>query len=212
MLEIGAKPESADTKTTAQAGGSALMIPGVATAPSAAFTPAAMDPDAPIGKRIDAAYIHSLECAIDAVKWVIEAGDMLIEQHTKVPDGEWLTWLAENCEVVSQSTAYNLMKSAKYVHKNGSFSAQTVRQLYLEAGVIKEAGEEESSPRVARSILMPMQDMFKNLRRFYSEKKLEKLQPVAVPQLLGYVREAKAELVKLEARLVEKMDGKKPAL
>ena len=161
--------------------------------------------DTPIGERIDKAYDQSLASAFDAAKWVLVAGDMLIQQRAGVPDGDWVKWLEQNCKKVSMRTAYRLMKAAAYVHENGSFDAQTVRQLYLEAGVIKSSDDQEGDPPPARSILLPIQDAFKKFRLFYTDKRLAKLNPVAVPQLLGWVRDAKSELISLEERLLKRM-------
>ena len=143
---------------------------------------------------------------MDAVRWVIVGGTLLLDQKKITPHGQWLKWLSENCKQVSEDTAERMMKATAYVFEKGTFDAQSIRQLYLEAGVLKAAeGGGDSGPIPERSVLLPFQDTFKKLRLFYTDDRLASLKPAAVPQLLGYVRDVRAELTVMEERLMKRM-------
>jgi hypothetical protein len=170
------------------------------TPPAAGGTPRL----APVGERIDAAYVQSLKSAMDAVCWAIEAGNLLVAQHEKTPKGQWDKWLEVNCKKVHRVTAWRLMKAATYADGTGYLEAQSVRQLYLEAGAIKPS-QEDAGPKPEKCILLPIIKAFKKVRLCYTDAKLDKLKPVAMPQLLGYVRDIKKDLGSLEERLLKRM-------
>ncbi len=164
-----------------------------------------LDELTPVADRINAAYTRTLSSAIDAVTAAVEAGDLLFEEKEKMEHGEWGKWLEVNCPKITVRTAQRLMKAAAYVRVTGYFEAQTVRQLYLEAGAIEETEGGDGSPSPEQSIMAPAMMVFNRFRLFYNDELLAKLKPVAVPQLLGYVRDIRQELNSLEERLMKRM-------
>ena len=56
---------------------------------------------------------HATSAALkSSVEHAMAAGDLLIEAKELVPHGQWLPWLAENCEL-SERTAQLYMRTAK---------------------------------------------------------------------------------------------------
>ena len=164
------------------------------------------DESIPIHERINALYVKSMDLAIGAVAAAIEAGNLLLRQrhsHER-KDGNWTDWLAKHCTNISQRTAYNLMKAAEYAKEHGGVEATTIRQLYLEAGALKEHPAGAGEPGPGRTIISPFIDAWKKARLGFTDKKLEALNPIAAPQLLGWIRQVKEEAMKMEERLVAK--------
>jgi Protein of unknown function (DUF3102) len=159
----------------------------------------------PIAERINSAYSKSLEMAIGAVTLAVEAGNLLLEQRANVKQGEWLPWLAANCPSISERTARKLMTSAEYVLKHGYVAAQTVHQLYLEAGAIKaEDAAPERPPGPRDTIITPLMVTFKRVREFYTEERLGTLQQMAVPHFLSWIDKSMGELAAIKARVVKR--------
>ena len=152
------------------------------------------------------AYSNSLVSAMDAVRWVIIGGTLLLDQKKVTPHGQWLKWLGENCKQVSANTAERMMRATAYVYENGTFDAQSIRQLYLEAGVIKDLEQAGSAgPPREKSILLPFQNTFEKLRLVFTDDWVAALKPVAVPQALGYVEDVQSELSALKGKLLKRM-------
>ena len=162
----------------------------------------------PIQNRINSAYIRALSLARDAVISAIEAGNLLIEQRAKVMEegGQWLVWLATNCPDIHERTARKLMTSAIYVQEHGGYvAAETVKQLYLEAGAIKEDDNPSNGAiKPADMIIGPLMRSFDRYRLFYTDEKIDSIKPGAVPHFLSWVRKTKDELIALEAKVVKR--------
>jgi len=69
-----------------------------------------------------------------AVQHAIRAGGLLAEAKGKVPHGEWLPWLAENC-AIKERTAQTYMRLARELPKLEPSKAQRVADLPLREAV-----------------------------------------------------------------------------
>ena len=69
-----------------------------------------------------------------AVQHAIRAGELLTEAKGKVPHGEWLPWLAENC-AIRERTAQTYMRLSRELPKLDPSKAQRVADLPLRDAV-----------------------------------------------------------------------------
>lgn len=69
-----------------------------------------------------------------AVQHAIRAGGLLAEAKEKVPHGEWLPWLAENC-AIKERTAQTYMRLSRELPKLDPAKAQRVADLPLREAV-----------------------------------------------------------------------------
>jgi hypothetical protein len=158
--------------------------------------------DGPISDRINFFYAKFLELAICAVMAMIETGNLLTEQKAKTPVGQWLAWLEANCPYICDRTARRYMAAAAYVQEHGSFNAQTIRQLYIEAGIVSNdeaVGNHE--PAMETSIITPLVNTFKKVRLFYTDDVLAKITPTAAPHVIGWLDQAIEELGSMKKKL-----------
>lgn len=155
--------------------------------------------------RINDAYKKSKDLAVNAIEQVVLCGDLLIEQRNNTPEGKWTEWLAENCKDISERTAYKMIKAAKYVHEHGQIDATSVRQLYLEAGAIKEPdAAAPSEADVEKTVLSPLMKSFQTFRAYYTNDRLETMKPASAPWVLHWVNKLQGELAALKTTLVKK--------
>ena len=114
-------------------------------------------------------------------------------------------WLCNNCPDISRRTAYRLMFAARYARETGHVASRTVPQLYLEAGIIKgDDGLRQPDRMGLPSVLMPLRRASKTFTRFYTDQRLDAVEPLAAPSLLACARDAMRDLVSLEGRLMSR--------
>src|SRR5882672_12721792 len=67
-----------------------------------------------LAKTANEAHELAAKCAMEAVHHWIVAGTALLQAKTKVPHGEWLAWLTENCPRIGERTCQLYMQAARY--------------------------------------------------------------------------------------------------
>jgi hypothetical protein len=167
--------------------------------------------DAPIHERINYAYAMSRQYACDSVLAAVEAGNLLIKQRDEIPEGQWIKWLAENCPGIVRQTAHNLMRAAIHVRENdGYIDVQTVRQLYIAAGILKEKESTPGSGAIEpeKTLISPFIRINDVLRLNYTDEHLDKFQPQGWVMLRGYIEKLREELNSLEDKLAKRLGAK----
>lgn|GEM_PF-5525710 len=90
-------------------------------------------------RRFCEAIRGSANLAFTARDIAIEIGERLMIERGRVRSGEWYLWIKTNCPF-SRQTADRYVRIANRSHVSDSKAAmQTLRQLYLAAGIIKPA-------------------------------------------------------------------------
>ena len=160
---------------------------------------------------IESQILHAHRCVKDhiyaSLNAVIHAGNKLNEQFKKIQEeqpGCWADWVEENIKEITLTTADYYRRAATFVAKNGGvFDAKTIRQLYIEAGIIKEP---DALPvRGEPSLLDPVINVWRRFKSSYDEEFFKELTPLLAGQFIGWLRDARKELDEMEARAQAKM-------
>ena len=166
--------------------------------------------DAPISEHINYAFLMSRQHAMYTADWVVETGRLLrMKQAELKAEGEqgWIDWLGEHCPDIHRNTAGNYMRAYEHSAKVGTVNAQSIRQLYIEAGIIKE-DVADTKLKPEPTIMDPAFRLWSKFKLYYTNELLEKIHPEAAPQLLAWVRDARKELAAMEGKIVKKFGDK----
>ena len=83
-----------------------------------------------LARQINQAHRQCERAAQSAVGHAVRCGELLLQAKAAVPHGEWLPWLAANCEC-SERTAQTYMRIARELPKLDPSKAQRVADLPL---------------------------------------------------------------------------------
>jgi hypothetical protein len=118
-----------------------------------------------LAQRIKTAHAAVLEASKGVVQKAIAAGSALREAKSKLPHGQWLDWLKENCGL-SGRTAHRYMQLAAGQHKLQSKLAMMANMTLAQALklIAPERQREDAGPgakydRVAATLLKKLGDL-----------------------------------------------------
>jgi hypothetical protein len=121
----------------------------------------------------------------------MDCGLLLIVAKQSLKHGEWLLWLESNCPEISQSTAKNYMRVARYRQLIGgpALDFQSVKELYVATGIMPEplgaqSGEQPQQPPWMRwterfeSLFEKLQDEERRRIKAWMEQQLARISKV----------------------------------
>jgi hypothetical protein len=99
------------------------------------------------------------ERANRAITAALLCGKALGRAKALVGHGQWLKWLSEHCRAISERTARKYMALANRNH-DSVLSADSLRQAYIEAGIISEPEKKTCEPK--ESPVSPLASIWKS--------------------------------------------------
>ncbi len=98
-----------------------------------------------VGEVINRLHQEICESARSSYSKAIQAGELLIGQQNKVPEGEWLDWLSFNCPEISARTAQRYMHIYNQRQLECDSASSTKDVLQLLTGLFTVEEEEAGS-------------------------------------------------------------------
>lgn len=172
--------------------------------------------ESPIEERINHLYHAAISLAQNSAAMLIEAGRLLRDKHSDIKKkGKVGTifdvWVQNNCPKISRTTSYRMMAAASfYDATKGNYELTTIRQLYIAAEILKDNAKNASSdPKSIDSILEPIQRILDRFKTAFDYESILALNPIAAPQLLGYIDDVRKELDRTEVTVIKKFGNKR---
>lgn len=163
-------------------------------------------------ESINYAYERAIESAANAremgsmaVQQAVACGKFMAEQHAVVGRSAWGQWLAANCPKISYEIARRWMICAKTYHGRIPDDCASLRQLYVECGILPRPEVKEGEPQPERTIFEPLRKTLD----FYTAERLGKLNDITGPGMLRLVDEGLSKLSKIKTELTAKFGAQK---